>query len=152
MRQIPFVTTGDTADGPIIGVIDYTYGNYKLQATESVHFSSAGLEPEAPVADLSEGQIRIADYNILNMSGKDLDRAETLADQIVNWMGSPDIIGFQEIQDEDGSTSTQSLSADGTYQIIIDAIIAAGGPEYGFVDIDPELNRDGGVPDRKSVV
>ncbi len=146
MRQIPFVTTGDTADGPIIGVIDYTYGNYKLQATESVHFSSVGLEPEAPVADLSDGQIRIADYNILNMSGKDLDRAETLADQIVNWMGSPDIIGFQEIQDEDGSTSTQSLSADGTYQIIIDAIIAAGGPEYGFVDIDPELNRDGGVP------
>ena len=80
------------------------------------------------------------------MSGKDLDRAETLADQIVNIMASPDIIGFQEIQDEDGSTSTQSLSADGTYQIIIDAILAAGGPEYGFVDIDPELNRDGGVP------
>ncbi len=61
-------------------------------------------------------------------------------------MGSPDIIGFQEIQDEDGSTSTQSLSADGTYQVIIDAILAAGGPEYGFVDIDPELNRDGGIP------
>ena len=146
MRQIPFVTTGDKADGPIIGVMDYTFGNYKLQATESVKFISSGLEPEGPVADLAEGQIRIADYNILNMSGKDPDRAETLADQIVNSMGSPDIIGFQEIQDEDGNTSTQSLSADGTYQIIIDAILAAGGPEYGFVDIDPELNRDGGVP------
>ncbi|QRN84101.1 nuclease [Chloroflexota bacterium] len=146
MRQIPFVTTGDKAEGPIIGVIDYTFGNYKLQATESVKFSAAGLERESVVTDLAAGQIRIADYNILNMSGKDLDRAETLADQIVNQMGAPDIIGFQEIQDEDGSTSTQSLSADGTYQIIIDAILAAGGPEYGFVDIDPELNRDGGIP------
>ena len=77
MRQIPFVTTGDKAAGPIIGVMDYTYGNYKLQATESVKFTSAGLEPEGSVADLAEGQIRIADYNILNMSGKDLDRAET---------------------------------------------------------------------------
>ncbi len=125
MRQIPFVTTGDKAEGPIIGVIDYTYGNYKLQATESVKFSASGLERESVVTDLADGQIRIADYNILNMSGKDLDRAETLADQIVNQMGSPDIIGFQEIQDEDGSTSTQSLSADGTYQVIIDAILAA---------------------------
>ena len=146
MRQIPFVTTGDKADGPIVGVMDYTYGNYKLQATQTVSFSSAGLEPEGPVEPVGEGQIRFADYNILNMSSKDLDRAEYLADQIVNQMASPDIIGFQEIQDEDGSTSTQSLSADGTYQIIIDAILAAGGPEYGFVDIDPELNRDGGVP------
>ena len=146
MRQIPFVTTGDKADGPIIGVMDYTFGNYKLQPTQKVSFTSAGLEPEGPLAEVSAGQIRIADYNILNMSGKDLDRAAVLADQIVNRMASPDIIGFQEIQDEDGSTSTQSLSADGTYQIIIDAILAAGGPEYGFVDIDPELNRDGGVP------
>jgi hypothetical protein len=146
MRQIPFVTTGDKAEGPIVGVMDYTYGNYKLQATQKVSFESAGLEPEGPLAEVAAGQIRIVNYNILNMSGKDLDRAETLADQIVNIMSSPDIIGFQEIQDEDGSTSTQSLSADGTYQIIIDAILAAGGPEYGFVDIDPELNRDGGVP------
>ena len=146
MRQIPFVTTGDRADGPIVGVMDYTYGNYKLQPTQKVSLTSAGLEPEGPLAAVGAGQIRIVDYNILNMSGKDLDRAEVLADQIVNRMASPDIIGFQEIQDEDGSTSTQSLSADGTYQAIIDAILAAGGPEYGFVDIDPELNRDGGVP------
>jgi predicted extracellular nuclease len=146
MRQIPFVTTGDKAEGPIVGVMDYTYGNYKLQVTQKVSFESAGLEPEGPLVEVGAGQIRIVNYNILNMSGKDLDRAETLADQIVNIMSSPDIIGFQEIQDEDGSTSTQSLSADGTYQIIIDAILAAGGPEYGFVDIDPELNRDGGVP------
>ncbi len=146
MRQIPFVTTGDRADGPIVGVLDYTYGNYKLQATQKVSFTSAGLAPEGPLAPVGAGQIRIADYNILNMSGKDPGRAEVLADQIVNRMASPDIIGFQEIQDEDGSTSTQSLSADGTYQAIIDAILAVGGPEYGFVDIDPELNRDGGVP------
>ena len=34
MRQIPFVTTGDRAEGPIVGVMDYTYGNYKLQVTQ----------------------------------------------------------------------------------------------------------------------
>ena len=33
LRQLPFVNTGDTADGPIIGVMDYTFGNYKLQVT-----------------------------------------------------------------------------------------------------------------------
>ncbi len=146
LRQLPFVNTGDKAEGPIIGVMDYTFGNYKLQPTQSVSFTSVGLEPETALSPVNDGQIRIADYNILNLSGKDIDRAETLATEIVNEMASPDIIGFQEIQDNDGSSSTQSLSANETYQAIIDAIEALGGPAYGFVDIDPELNRDGGVP------
>lgn len=146
LRQLPFVNTGDKADGPIIGVMDYTFGNYKLQPTQSVSFTSAGLEPEEALLPAGDGQIRIVDYNILNLSGRDIDRAETLAAEIVNEMASPDIIGFQEIQDNDGSTSTQSLSANETYQAIFDAITALGGPPYGYVDIDPELNRDGGVP------
>ena len=95
---------------------------------------------------MNDGQIRVADYNVLNLSAKDVDRAETLADEIVNELASPDIIGFQEIQDNDGTSSTLTASADETYQTIIDAVAALGGPEYGFVDIDPELGRDGGVP------
>jgi hypothetical protein len=61
-------------------------------------------------------------------------------------MGSPDIIGLQEVQDNDGAVSTQAVSADETYQAIVDAIAAIDGPDYGFVDIDPVRDRDGGVP------
>jgi len=146
LRQMPFVQTGDYSVEPIIGVMDYTYGNYKLQPTASVSFESGGLEPETVVSPSQEGQIRIASYNVLNLSAKETERIEVLADQIVSRMASPEIIGLQEVQDNDGSTSTIAISADETYQAIIEAIQNLGGPLYNFVDIDPAPNRDGGIP------
>jgi hypothetical protein len=146
MRQLPFVQTGDTSPEPIIGVMDYTFGNFKLQPTVGVNFESAGLSPEAPMTEQSPGQLRVASYNVENLSARDMDRIAILADHIVNWMASPDIIGLQEVMDNDGSVSTQAISADETYQAIANAIQAVGGPEYGFVDIDPVRDRDGGIP------
>lgn len=146
MRNLPFVTTGDRSESPIIGVMDYTYGNYKFQPTESVDFIAGGLTPEGPLTPPAEGQIRVVNYNVLNLSAQDDNRAATLAEQVVDLMASPDIIGLQEIQDNDGSISSETVSADETYQLLIDAISAQGGPDYGFVNIDPERDRDGGVP------
>ncbi len=37
------------------------------------------------------------------------------------------------------------IAADQTYQGIIDAILAEGGPEYGYINIDPKAGNDGGV-------
>lgn len=144
--QMPFVQTGDYATQAIIGVMDYTYGNYKLQATESVHFESGGLLPEGPLFPLQPNQLIVASYNVMNLSARDTQRLAVLGDQIVNLMMSPDIIGLQEIQDNDGSVSTLAVSADETYQGIIDVIEDLGGPPYGFVDIDPIPDRDGGIP------
>lgn len=146
MRQMPFVQIGDYAEKPIIGVMDYTYGNYKLQPTEKVEFMPGGLLPEPPLNPATAGQIRVASYNVLNLSARDTERIEILADQIVNQLASPDIIGLQEVQDSDGSTSTLAISADETYLGIVEAIDRIGGPPYSFVDIDPEPDRDGGVP------
>jgi len=146
MRQLPMVQTGDAAVEPIIGVMDYTYGNFKLQPTQAVIFESGGLAPEDPIANSEPGQLRIASYNVENLSARDSARIETLAEQIVLVTASPDIIGLQEVQDNDGAVSTQAVSADETYQAIIDAIAALGGPAYGFVDIDPVRDRDGGIP------
>jgi predicted extracellular nuclease len=60
-------------------------------------------------------------------------------------MAAPDIIGLQEIQDNDG-TGFATAEADQTYQGIIDAILNLGGPPYGFVDIAPIPEADGGAP------
>ncbi len=146
MRQLPFVQTGDTSPHPIVGVLDYTFGNFKLQPTVNVSFESGGLTPESPLTLREPGQLRVASYNIENLSPRDIDRMAILADHIVNWMASPDIIGLQEVMDNDGAVSTQAISADETYQTIVNLITAAGGPEYGFVDIDPLRDRDGGIP------
>ncbi len=146
LRQMPFVQTGDYAAQPIIGVMDYTFGNYKLQATENVHFESGGLLPEGALSPSQPNHLRVASYNLMNLSARDTQRLAVLGSQIVNLMMSPDIIGLQEIQDNDGSVSTLAVSADETYQGIIDVIAGLGGPPYGFVDIDPIPDRDGGIP------
>jgi uncharacterized protein len=146
LLEMPFVQVGDTAAAPIIGVMDYTYGNYKIQPIEPVSFVPRGLEPSEPLAPSEPGQLRVASYNVEVISARDGARIRTLADQIVNWMASPDIIGLQEVADNDGLTGGQTVSADQTYQAMIDAILAAGGPPYGYVNIDPLPDEDGGVP------
>ncbi len=146
LKETPFVNVGDLAVGPIIGVMDYDFGFYKIQVTSDLDFESGQLAPEASIDMVENGQLRIASYNVLNLSAVEPARIAVLADQIVNHLGMPDIVGLQEIQDNDGSEGQQAVSADLTYQGIIDAIIDLGGPQYYYVDIDPIPGTDGGIP------
>jgi len=92
-------------------------------------------------------QLSIATYNVENLYALDSpNRLESLAEHIVNAMGTPDIIGFQEIMDNDGEINSMDVSADQSFQNIIDAVLSIGGPEYQFLNIDPLRNRDGGAP------
>ena len=144
--ETPFVKVGDVATAPIIGVMDYDFGNFKFLPTESPQFTDGGLEPEAGLPGVETGQLRVVSYNVLNLSAQEPQRMARLADQIVNQLGSPDIIGLQEIMDNDGSTGQEAVSADQTYQGIVDAVLDLGGPQYGFVDIDPVPGGEGGIP------
>jgi len=146
LGETPFVNVGDMALESIIGVMDYDFGFYKIQVTSEVEFKSGQLEPESPIDAADNGLLRIASYNILNLSAMEPSRIAVLADQIVNQMGSPDIIGLQEIQDNDGSEGQDAISADLTYEGIINAILDLGGPRYYYVDIDPIPGSDGGIP------
>lgn len=146
LRDLPFVQVGDYAVKPIIGMMDYTFGNYKLQPIEEVVFASGGLQPSDPLAPVEPGQVRVASYNVDVLSALDTARIATLADHIVTWMGSPEMIGLQEVADNDGVDGLLAVSADQSYQGIIEAITKIGGPPYGYVDIDPLPDQDGGVP------
>lgn len=143
LQETPFANVGDVAQGPIVGVMDYDFGNFRIQVTDRIRFTDAGLSPE--IVTEGEGQLRVASYNVFNLSAGETRRMAYLADQIVNLMASPDIIGFQEIQDNDGSQGQKAVSADLTYQAIIDAIAKLGGPPYASVDIDPIPGAEGGI-------
>jgi uncharacterized protein len=144
--DMPFVQVGDYAIAPIIGVMDYTYGNYKLQPIEDVAFRSGDLQPSLPLPPTEPRQVRVASYNVEVLYARQAGRLVTLADHIVNVMASPEIIGLQEVADNDGPEVSQVISADFSYQGIITAILDMGGPPYGFVNIDPVPDQDGGVP------
>jgi predicted extracellular nuclease len=146
LEETPFVNMGDMADKPIVGVMDYDFGFYKIQLTSNVNFISGKLKPQTPLQPANNEQLRIVSYNVLNLSAVEPQRIAVLADQILNQMGIPDIIGLQEIQDNDGSEGRQAVSADQTYQGIIDAIVDLGGPRYDYLDIDPIPGTDGGIP------
>ena len=56
------------------------------------------------------------------------------------------MIAIEEIQDNDGATNTAVTDASVTWTMLIDAIVAAGGPRYEYRQIDPVDDQDGGEP------
>jgi predicted extracellular nuclease len=62
---------------------------------------------------------------------------------------APDLIGVEEVQDNDGTaggTGSPVVDANVTYDTLIAAITAAGGPAYHYRQINPVDDQDGGAP------
>ncbi|MEO1090948.1 MAG: DUF3616 domain-containing protein [Pseudomonadota bacterium] len=152
--DIPLVDAG-AGLGDVTGVVSYAFGNFEILATESFAATPAELAPEVTALAKSGGVLTVASYNVLNLDPNDGDgdtdvadgRFDAIAQQIVESLGSPDVIGLQEIQDDTGETDDGVTAAGQTLQQLVDAIAAAGGPAYAFIDntfIDN--NASGGAP------
>ena len=133
--DLPEVAVGTQFDD-IFGVVNYSGGEYEIELTSPVSVSVGSiLAPEMTELTASPDQITIASYNVLNLDpGDGTDRFNALGLQIVENLGTPDIIGLQEIQDNNGATNDGTVSADATLQALIDGISASGGPEYVAID------------------
>lgn len=144
LRSIPSANTGDRFNQPVVGVMDYTFGNFKLQPIVVLKTVSGGLERES-ARPANENELSIATYNVENLDPRDAqERFDNIGNIIVNHLQSPDIVSLVEIQDNNGAFADDVVAADETYQKVIDAILAAGGPTYQFSDIAPIVNQDGG--------
>ncbi|OLS40007.1 endonuclease [Bacillus sp. MRMR6] len=140
---------GDYYTGSITGVINYGYSNFKLMAQQStlppLTETPILREPTSivPAAD----KLTIATYNVENFSTVTPDAKVTkIADAIVTKMKNPDIIGLNEVQDNNGETDNGVVEGAQSAQKIIDKVIALGGPTYAYTEIAPVNNRDGGAP------
>lgn len=143
---VPIVTLGDYFEAPIIGILDYSFGNFKLQPIKKINVAKNSVEME--VTEIEDNDtLTIASLNLENLDPNDPpDRFIRLADIIVNNLRSPDIIALQEIQDNNGPINNGEIEANLTYEMIIKSIIDTGGPEYEYTDISPVNNKDGGEP------
>jgi hypothetical protein len=143
---MPAVDTGDGFAGAVIGVLDYSFGNFKLLVTEAPTATRGGLRRE--VTESQEGrELAVATFNVENLDPTDGPaKFAALADQILHNLQSPDIIAIEEIQDNDGPADTGTVDASQTWQLLIAAITAAGGPTYDWRSIDPVNDQDGGEP------
>jgi predicted extracellular nuclease len=148
----PDATTGDTFAANPVGVLDYTFGAYKLQLTETPGVVAGGRTPDVASLVGDTEHMTIATYNVLNLNpsagspGGAPDRLDALAQSIVDTLGAPDIIALQEVQDDSGETDDGVVDASATLTALTEAIALAGGPSYEFAQISPDDNEDGGAP------
>ncbi len=147
--QMPDIRVGDVFTQPIVGIIDYDFGNYRIQPTEKLVFQGKGLVQkitDVEPAVLKSSQISVANLNLLNISHVESpERVEGFARMIVEKLGSPDILVLQEVMDDDGRLDSAVVSANENMKAFTGAIKQGGGPEYQWFSIDPERNTDGGV-------
>lgn len=142
------VRTGDRFDGPIVGVQSYDYGNYKIVPETLPAVVKGAAAREATSLAYGENKLTVASFNIENFwdDPQDADRKNKIAQAIVDNLKTPDIVGLIEVQDNNGDANDGTTDASLSFQALIAAIQANGGPEYAFTDIAPENNADGGAP------
>ncbi|MBI4782314.1 MAG: choice-of-anchor I family protein [Oscillatoriophycideae cyanobacterium NC_groundwater_1537_Pr4_S-0.65um_50_18] len=162
----PDVNVGDRFTNAITGVLDYSFSNFKLLNTAPLQVTSAGLQKEITALVGGTDQLTVATFNVENLDPKLEDVSKVsgqtarnvdddlgsgkfaaLADRIINNLKSPDILSLEEIQDSTGGELNDGVvDADLTFQTLIHAIKAAGGPTYEYRSINPVEGQDGGQP------
>ena len=156
--DLPEVDTGAVL-GDVTGVVSYSFGNFEIIPTEALSVNDSTLEPEVSTITSGADRLTIASYNVLNLDpvvedpdrtnsgSRDVDddegngRFDAIAEQIVNNLNSPDIIGLQEIQDNTGAEIDDGVtSASETLTQLTEAVDRAddglvnGSLEYEFID------------------
>ncbi|PTH26501.1 endonuclease [Staphylococcus arlettae] len=146
------VKTGDKFKGPIIGYVNYGFQNYKINVDlEDMQKAHVPVKMKTQSTDLTQdkGKLNVASYNLENFSNNKQSTTDTkatkIAQGITNSMNNPDIVGVTEVQDNDGPDSG-GPKANESYERLIQRIQASGGPKYKYVNIDPDMNEDGGQP------
>lgn len=143
---------GDHFDKPITGVVSYAFGNYQVMTltNQMPPIIDGGLTHDFDKTTIQPdpSKLLIASYNIENFSKAHTSQAKVdrLGKSIVNDLHNPDIITVLELQDNDGKDDTGNTDASQSGQYLIDAVKAAGGPEYKLININPEDGADGGQP------
>lgn len=140
----------------VTGVIAYNFGNFEIIPTEALMVTDPGtLAPVITTIEGAKDHLTVASYNVLNLDPNDADgdtdvangRFDAIARQIVENLGTPDVVALQEIQDNSGSVNDGTVSASATLAALAAAIVAAGGPVYEVID-NPFItdNQSGGQP------
>jgi hypothetical protein len=148
-KAMPDLNVGDSLTSAVVGPLDYSFSNYKIQATSMPTFASGGNPREVTGAPTDQ-EIAVATFNVENLAGTDLQaKYDHLAGLIANNLQAPDIIGIEEVQDNDGvagGTNSPVVDASVSWSRLLQAIQAVGGPVYEYRQIDPVAHQDGGAP------
>jgi predicted extracellular nuclease len=146
LAATPVVDTGDHFTTDVVGVMDYSFGNFNLLTTAPLVAVPSGLSRETTSAPADQ-EVAIATFNVENLDpGDPPSKFAELAEVVVDNLRAPDILSIEEVQDNNGEVNDSVTDASVTWAMLIAAIEAAGGPVYEYRQIDPVDDADGGVP------
>ncbi|WP_052714168.1 S-layer homology domain-containing protein [Paenibacillus dauci] len=143
------VKTGDRFEGPLYGIMSYSYSNFKILPEKGLpSIISGGLKREVSALHNGTEQLTIASFNVENFWDDPANQEKTrrIAQNVVQNLHTPDIIGLMEVQDNNGEKDDGTADAQTSFNALIREIRAAGGPEYRYTSIAPQNNEDGGAP------
>ena len=147
---MPAVNVGGTFPGAHVGILDWAFGEYRIQLRSQPVVGSTGVSVRESAVAAGPNKVSIATFNVENLAGNEPDaKYNTLAGMIVNNLAAPDIVGLEEIQDNNGATGgtgSPVVDANVTLDRLVAAIQAAGGPTYEYRQINPVAHQDGGEP------
>lgn len=144
--SMPRANVGDVLPGESVGVLDYSFANFKLLLTQVPGYRSSGLQREVTAAP-DKQQLAVATLNVENLDPSDpATKFSRLATQVTTNLRSPDVLALEEIQDNSGPADDGVVASNKTTDKLIAAIRAAGGPAYEARSIDPQDKMDGGQP------
>ncbi|MEM8929876.1 MAG: endonuclease/exonuclease/phosphatase family protein [Acidobacteriota bacterium] len=154
--ELPTVDVGAHFESTVEAIVGYAFGHYRLHVTAVPTVAPrAPLAREATALCGGEGWTSVAAFNVLNLAATDpAEKFAALAEVLVDGLGAPDLVGVQEVQDDDGAVGgdldvadpTATVTAEATWARLVDAVVEAGGPRYAWSQIDPVHRADGGRP------
>ena len=156
----PVCDVGDRL-GPIDGIFHHDRGFYGIKPTHPLQVISNERKPTDGRLSATDEALTLATYNVENLDPCKERRSKVapgilpdddigdgrfarIARQVVNRLHSPDIVALQEIEDNDGAEVSNETDASKTWNTLINNIVAAGGPEYRWIDHEPD--HEGGRP------
>ena len=145
--QVPAADVGDVLGGATTGPVDWSrFGGYAVAATTLGTWMDNNLQPTSATKQAAD-QLAVATYNVENLDPSDpADKFARLAQGVVTNLATPDVVALEEIQDNTGPTNNGVVAADVTLNQLTAAIVAAGGPTYQWIQINPVDGQDGGEP------
>jgi predicted extracellular nuclease len=139
-------TEGDHISS-VTGILGYSHDEYEVLTSVEPTLRQGGSLVRETTSLVADGDhLAIATYNLENLDASD-NKYDILAHDMIDNLGGPDIIGVQEVQDDNG-TGTGVLSAAQNLQSLVDAMNALDPTaHYVFAEIDPTAeNASGGEP------
>ena len=103
LAPVPVANVGDRLASATVGVLDYSFANYKLLVTASPTVVSGGLPRE--VTRLSTNvELAVATFNVENLDpGDPQSKFDALAARSSRTSAAPDLVALEEMQDNNGT-------------------------------------------------